>query len=489
MDTSNNISTILITDIVGYSKLSGDNQEVALQLLKEHDRILLDSISKFNGQVLKNRGDGVIAQFDLPYQSIEMAIAVQRQFKRRNELNIQSRNLNVRIGIHYGEYIKEGNDIHGDCINIASQLEPSAPSGGILISPELCKQVIDVNNIYIREYQEVNLNNKKQMTYEIYLDLIDWYENKKNKASIISSRKNILKNAHIFYKKGDYSSALKFSILSYEKIEDDNFIAIESFIINNFIAIGELKIAEKLLNSINIQNINNGDELKAQLIKLQGHLLFNNEQLSSAKGKYQKSLKLLKKIESKYYNEVLFYILVIDIINDSKTSDAINYINENLIKDDYYYLIILIGEYFKKKNEYQNIDFYIDSIEKLQRQDLKGYGYWFINKLYFLTKEIDQAFIYETKAQENIKYSSKDISDIYLRDNFLNKLFLNKIITSEATIEVDDLFTFEDEEEIVYNDVKSFFSYCVNCGKENMKETQACSYCNTPLFEEFYDKE
>ena len=54
----------MITDIVGYSKLSGDNQDVALELLKEHDKILFNSLEISKGNVLKNRGDGVIAQFD-----------------------------------------------------------------------------------------------------------------------------------------------------------------------------------------------------------------------------------------------------------------------------------------------------------------------------------------------------------------------------------------------------------------------------------------
>lgn len=488
MTTLNNISTILISDIVGYSKLSGDNQEVALQLLKEHDKILFDSIAKYDAQILKNRGDGIIAQFDLPYQSIEMAISVQRQFKRRNELNVKSRNLNVRIGIHYGEYIKDGDDIHGECINIASKLEPVAPSGGIIISPELCKQVIDVDNIYIREYKELVLNDSKQMTYEVYLDLIDWHKNKLDRESVISSKKNILQKAHLFYNNGNYSSALKFSILAYEKVDNDNNIGVKLFIINNFISIGELEIAKVLLDEIDLENIDNNNELKAQFLKLKGHLFFNNTRWGSAKDCYKDSLKLFRQNDSKYYNEVLFYILVIDVIKETKISEETDYIDETLIKDDYYDLIVLINEYFKNKIEYQNIDMYIDSIEKFSRNDLKAYGYWFINKLFFLSKENDQAFIYETKAQENIKKSSNDISDIYLKNNFLNKLTLNKIITSEATIEVDDLFSFEDEEEFIYSDSNLFFNYCVSCGRENSGQAQKCTHCEAPLFFEFYDE-
>ena len=118
----------MITDIVGYSKMSGDNQDRALELLKEHDEILFGALEKYKGNILKNRGDGVIAQFNKPLESIECAVDVQRKLKKRNSLNIKERNLKVRIGIHYGEFIKEGDDIHGDCINIASKLEPSIES-------------------------------------------------------------------------------------------------------------------------------------------------------------------------------------------------------------------------------------------------------------------------------------------------------------------------------------------------------------------------
>ena len=77
----NNISNILITDIVGYSKLSGDNQDVALDLLKEHDKILIEAHDDFNGNILKNRGDGVISQFDDSIECIKCAVQIQRKLK------------------------------------------------------------------------------------------------------------------------------------------------------------------------------------------------------------------------------------------------------------------------------------------------------------------------------------------------------------------------------------------------------------------------
>ena len=59
----NNIATVVVTDIVGYSKLTGKNQVLALELLAEHDKIILKSISDFDGNVLVNRGDGFVAMF------------------------------------------------------------------------------------------------------------------------------------------------------------------------------------------------------------------------------------------------------------------------------------------------------------------------------------------------------------------------------------------------------------------------------------------
>ena len=57
------IGTVIVTDIVGYSKLTGDNQELALELLAEHDSIILKSIDFFDGKVLVNRGDGFVVIF------------------------------------------------------------------------------------------------------------------------------------------------------------------------------------------------------------------------------------------------------------------------------------------------------------------------------------------------------------------------------------------------------------------------------------------
>ena len=105
---NNNFAAVMITDIVGYSKLTGDNQDLALELLSEHDKIILECIENLNGDVLVNRGDGFVVMFVNQSKAILCAMNIQIKINQRNKLNIKSRLFNIRIGIHYGKYsIKE----------------------------------------------------------------------------------------------------------------------------------------------------------------------------------------------------------------------------------------------------------------------------------------------------------------------------------------------------------------------------------------------
>ena len=135
--TIENISTVIVTDIVGYSKLTGDNQDLALELLAEHDKIIIESVKLLNGNILVNRGDGFVAMFSYPADAVLCSMDIQNKITTRNKFNIKSRLFRIRIGIHTCGYSKDGNDYHGECIDGASILEPLAPYGGILISSYL----------------------------------------------------------------------------------------------------------------------------------------------------------------------------------------------------------------------------------------------------------------------------------------------------------------------------------------------------------------
>ena len=89
------IGTVIVTDIVGYSKLTGDNQELALELLTEHDSIILKSINFFDGKILVNRGDGFVAIFADSKNAILCSTDIQAKINRRNKLSVKNRKFKI----------------------------------------------------------------------------------------------------------------------------------------------------------------------------------------------------------------------------------------------------------------------------------------------------------------------------------------------------------------------------------------------------------
>ena len=138
-----------------------------------------------------------------------------------------------------------------------------------------------------------------------------------------------------------------------------------------------------------------------------------------------------------------------------------------------------------------NINVDINRVETIENNKMKAYGLWLISKKFNQLSKIDKAYKFETESQKFLKLSSKDISDYYLRNLFLENMFLHKIITNETAISVDQLFDFEDEEDAdSFDDMIDFkiFKYCINCGIQNLKEKQKCVSCDTILVEEYYEK-
>ena len=76
----------MFTDVVGYSKMVGNNEKLALQLLDKHNKIITESIHKFNGSVVKFIGDAVFAEFEKPGEASHCAVNIQQKFIQRNKI-------------------------------------------------------------------------------------------------------------------------------------------------------------------------------------------------------------------------------------------------------------------------------------------------------------------------------------------------------------------------------------------------------------------
>src|SRR4051794_10232642 len=129
-------------DVVGYSRLTGLDEEGTLARLKmlRHD-VIDPAIAEAHGRIVKTMGDGLLIEFPSTVDAVRCAIAVQRGVPCRNAGLAPDRRIEFRIGVHLGDIVVDGTDLLGDGVNIAARIEGVAAVGGISISEDVWRQV------------------------------------------------------------------------------------------------------------------------------------------------------------------------------------------------------------------------------------------------------------------------------------------------------------------------------------------------------------
>ena len=130
------LAAVLAADVVGYSRLMGEDDAGTLARLKEHRCELIDpKISDHKGRIVKTTGDGILIEFPSVIEAVACAVAVQRGMAERNAATPEAQRIVFRVGVNLGDIIiGEDNDIHGDGVNVAARLEGIAEPGGICVS-------------------------------------------------------------------------------------------------------------------------------------------------------------------------------------------------------------------------------------------------------------------------------------------------------------------------------------------------------------------
>ena len=129
------LAAILAADVVGYSRLMAENEADTFDRLRAHRKELFEpEIAKHRGRIFKLMGDGLLAEFGSVVDAVECAAVLQREMARRNADVSEDRRILVRIGINLGDVIVEGEDRHGDGVNIAARLQEVAEPGGLVVS-------------------------------------------------------------------------------------------------------------------------------------------------------------------------------------------------------------------------------------------------------------------------------------------------------------------------------------------------------------------
>src|SRR5712692_3115634 len=118
------------------------NEAETFERLRAHRKELFEpEIERHQGRIFKLVGDGLLAEFASVVNAVECALTLQRGMAERNAGLSDARRIDVRIGINLGDVIVEGDDIHGDGVNIAARLEGIAAPGGLCISDDAHRQV------------------------------------------------------------------------------------------------------------------------------------------------------------------------------------------------------------------------------------------------------------------------------------------------------------------------------------------------------------
>jgi adenylate cyclase len=134
--------TLMFTDIVGYSRLMGINESLAVEMLGDYRNILLADIQLHGGRLVEFVGDAIFARFDTATTAVAAAISIQQHLLAFNEERDKKLpRLQTRIGLHKGEVMLRDNAVFGDSVNIAARLEPLAVADGICISQTVYDEV------------------------------------------------------------------------------------------------------------------------------------------------------------------------------------------------------------------------------------------------------------------------------------------------------------------------------------------------------------
>ncbi|KAB2878880.1 hypothetical protein F9K33_11535 [bacterium] len=153
------LSVIMFTDMVGYSKKVQENEDHALQLLNEHNKILEEKIQSYKGNIIKTIGDAFLADFDSVFNAVNCAVDIQQKLTERDRLVDPYDRVSVRIGIHVGDVIYRGQDVFGDGVNIASRIESVAGPGEIFISHDIYSIALGKLSYHFKDHGVKELKN------------------------------------------------------------------------------------------------------------------------------------------------------------------------------------------------------------------------------------------------------------------------------------------------------------------------------------------
>ena len=138
---SHRYAAILAADVAHYSRLMESDGEGTVQALKDCRTIFQRCVTEHHGREFGSVGDSLMAEFQSPVEALRAARDIQTAISQSNGGHATGGCLEIRIGIHAGDVIGDGEDLYGDVVNTAARLQEKARPGGIALSGFLYEQV------------------------------------------------------------------------------------------------------------------------------------------------------------------------------------------------------------------------------------------------------------------------------------------------------------------------------------------------------------
>ena len=141
MAESRRLAAIVGIDVVGYSRLMGEDETGAARAVRGHREAATPIIAGHGGRIFKTMGDGLLLEFPSAVAAVRCAVAIQKMMAERNAESPEAKRVVYRIGVNFGDVLIEGDDILGDGVNVAARLESICEPGGISISRFVYDQI------------------------------------------------------------------------------------------------------------------------------------------------------------------------------------------------------------------------------------------------------------------------------------------------------------------------------------------------------------
>ncbi len=142
VQSTRKLAAILSSDVFGYSRLMGDDEQATIDAVVALRALQREHIERHAGRVVDATGDALLAEFSSAVEALRCACEVQRAQAARNAALPDARRMQLRIGINLGDVIESDGALYGDGVNIAARVQGAGEPGGVCISGAVHEQVL-----------------------------------------------------------------------------------------------------------------------------------------------------------------------------------------------------------------------------------------------------------------------------------------------------------------------------------------------------------